>query len=70
MKPEFSEFSFGYALTENARHAGLGDFTAAPIFSSTVAEGRAGGGYDVELTFNGVPMLLQFKIPEVLTRHS
>ena len=70
MKPEFTEFSFGYALTDNLRRSTFGGFNAAPIFPSLYAEGGAQGGYDVEIPFAGAPLLLQFKVPEVLTRQS
>lgn len=70
MKPDFSEFSYGYALTDNMRRSGLGEFTAAPVLPSLIAEGAAGGGYDLAVPIDGVPMLMQFKVPDVLTRRT
>src|SRR5687768_1471231 len=67
---EFSEFSYGYALTHSitsALGAALGN---APIFPSLIQEGSSGGGYDVKLPIVPFPMFLQFKIPHVLTRSS
>ena len=67
----FTEFSFGYALTDNIIHAGLpGMPAAAPIFPSLIAEGSAGGGYDVKIPAAPVPLFLQFKIPQVIRRRS
>ena len=69
MRPEFTEFSFGYAITDSISRS-LGGFDIAPVFPNLFAEGQPAGGYDVAIQINGVPMLLQFKVPEVLTRHS
>lgn len=66
---EFSEFTYGYALTEN-----LGRLTpvkALPVFPSLVEEGEKTGGYDVAVSpGGGLPVLLQFKVPQVMTRTS
>jgi len=43
----FSEFSYGYAMTDNILHSGLPYTPNAPVFLSLLAEGGAGGGYDV-----------------------
>lgn len=65
---QFSEFSFGYALTDSLVNSfGPG---AAPVFANQVVEGKPGGGYDMKLPLNPVPMFFQFKIPAVLTRAS
>jgi hypothetical protein len=66
----FTEFSFGYALTDNLIHAGLPSTSAAPVFPSLIAEGSAGGGYDVKIPARPVPLFLQFKIPQVVRRRS
>lgn len=73
MRAEFSEFSYGFAVTrEYTLEPGGGD--TVPIFPSLVEEGRGGGGYDVMLeqvlAHPGVPLFLQFKRPEALTRRS
>src|SRR5205809_7131835 len=67
---EFSEFSYGFALT----HSFVGSFSSAlgraPIFPSLIQEGSSGGGYDVKLPLVPFAIFLQFKIPSVLTRSS
>ena len=66
----FSEFSYGYAMTDNILHSGLPHSSLAPIFPSLFAEGRPGGGYDVMIPLRPVPIFLQFKIPQVVRRWS
>ena len=67
MKPDMSEFSFGYAVTSEVmdRYA-LSSF-GAPQFPSLQQEGKT-GGYDVALP--GIAVFLQFKLSEELTRRS
>lgn len=67
---QFSEFSYGYALTDNILHSGLPCTPHAPVFPSLYAEGTAGGGYDVRIPRYPVPIFLQFKIPQVMRRRS
>jgi hypothetical protein len=66
---EFSEFTFGFALTENfGRQTSL---KAVPVFPSLIEEGTQTGGYDVAIDDgNGLPLLLQFKVPQVVNRRS
>jgi hypothetical protein len=59
-----SEFSYGYALTEELANGSLGQLIAAHVFPSLIQEGRAGGGYDVQLPFRGRPLFLQFKLSD------
>lgn len=66
--PEISEFSYGFALTNEL--VGWTTLRAAPIFPSLIEEGRAGGGYDVKLELPGIPLYLQFKRAECMTRRS
>jgi hypothetical protein len=67
--PEFSEFSFGFALTENLINGSyLPGVKGAPTFPNLYSEGKAGGGYDVKIPAKGFPLFLQFKIPQVITR--
>ena len=67
MKPDISEFSFGYALTEAfIRDAGL-PIVSAPIFPSLIEEGRA-GGHDVAIRFQGFLLFLQFKLSHFMKR--
>ena len=55
MEPEFSEFSYGYALTDELIHWNGTKLKAAPVFPSLYDEG-AGKGYDLKLDRqNGVP---------------
>lgn len=68
MIPRISEFSYGFALTnEIVRWAEL---SAAPLFPSLIAEGGPGGGFDVKLDRPGAPLFLQFKRSECMTRRS
>ena len=68
MEPTFSEFSYGYALTQELASGKFGSLIAAPVFPSLVREGQAGGGYDIHLPFAGVPLFLQFKLSHYLHR--
>jgi len=68
MKPLLSEFSYGYAITEELAAGSVPPLTAAPIFPSLIAEGAL--GYDVELPFFGAPLFLQFKLSDKLVRHT
>ena len=66
MKPDFSEFSYGFALTsELIDRYGLRQL-GAPLFPSLIEEGKKGGGFDVKMP--GLPIFFQFKISEQLTR--
>jgi hypothetical protein len=65
---EFSEFSFGYALTDSLVEAFRHNLGVAPVFANQVAEGKPGGGYDMKLPLNPIPLFFQFKIPSVLIR--
>ncbi|MCA9468576.1 MAG: hypothetical protein KC643_24485 [Nitrospira sp.] len=68
---EFSEFSYAYAVTDNLINGGLlPGIKGAPIFPSLYAEGKKGGGYDVEIPKRGAPLFLQYKIPQIVTRTS
>jgi hypothetical protein len=69
MKPNISEFSYGYALTECLieflRSQPL-SLTAAPLFPSLYDEGRPGGGYDLRLDLPGIVLFLQFKLSDYI----
>jgi hypothetical protein len=65
-QPDFSETSYGYALTKETTHALGSNLIAAPHFPTLRKEGGAGGGYDVKLDRPGVPLLIQFKRPDVM----
>ena len=68
MDPDISEFSYGYALTEELIQSSTYGLEAAPLFPSLIAEGRAGGGFDVSLPFTGWPVFLQFKLCHYMKR--
>lgn len=57
-------------MTENIRRSGLPHTSHAPVFLSLLAEGSAGGGYDVSIPLYPVPVFLQFKIPQIMHRRS
>lgn len=63
MKSKLSEFSYGYALTEElSRYNSL---IAAPYLPSLRNEGNT-GGYDVRIEYLAGPLFLQFKLSEKL----
>jgi len=67
-KCQFSEFSYGYCLTEDLVVGQGTPITAAPIFPSLVQEGQAGMGYDVAFARPGIPLFLQFKLVHQMLR--
>jgi len=64
MRPEFSEFSYGFALTQEVCDL-FSDRLYAPAFPSLLAEGQPGGGYDVFIPEAAI--FLQFKVSDRLT---
>lgn len=70
MRPDISEFSYGYALTDELIHWHGTMLTAAPVFPSLYQEGQSGGGYDVMLQRPGIPLFLQFKLADYMVRNS
>ncbi len=68
MKLKFTEFSYGYAFTENLIRSSATGPAAAPVFPNLVQEGQL--GYDMKIDFPGVPLFFQFKLPERMVRHS
>ena len=56
MEANFSEFSYGYAITEELAGGKVGRLLGAPIFPSLYNEGQSGGGYDVQLPLQGAPL--------------
>ena len=70
MRPTFSEFSYGFALTNELIEATGMAITAAPIFPSLTAEGRVGGGWDLRLDRPSVPLYLQFKLCHKMKRRN
>lgn len=70
MKPDISEFSYGYAVTEELVAKAGAKVIGAPIFPSLYEEGQKGGGYDVKIPVKGSPIFLQFKLSDQLKRSS
>lgn len=68
MKPDISEFSYGYAVTEELVANNCGRVIGAPVFPSLYEEGKEGGGYDVKVPLVGRPIFLQFKLTDCLER--
>lgn len=64
MRSLISEFSYGYALTEELASGEFGPLVGAPIFPSLLEEGRPGGGYDLRLPLAGMSVFLQFKLSD------
>jgi hypothetical protein len=67
-KCQFSEFSYGYCLTEDLIVGQGTPLTAAPVFPSLVEEGQPGVGYDVRFDRPGTPLFLQFKLVHQMIR--
>ncbi|MCX6875456.1 MAG: hypothetical protein NTW21_16865 [Verrucomicrobia bacterium] len=70
MKPDISEFSYGYALTDELINWHGTSLTAAPVFPSLYQEGQSGGGYDLMLQRPGLPLFLQFKLSHCMVRRT
>lgn len=66
MKPNISEFSYGYALTEELVKGVGTKITSAPVFPSLYQEGKKGGGWDLKLKKGGIPLFIQFKLSHYL----
>ncbi len=66
MKARFSEFGYGYTVTEELVRAvrRIKPSVPAPFFPSLYKEGQSGFGYDMRL--RGVPVFLQFKLSEYM----
>ncbi|GAG33997.1 unnamed protein product, partial [marine sediment metagenome] len=70
VRPNISEFSYGYALTEELINWHGTQLTAAPLFPSLYQEGQQGGGFDLKLERPGIPLFLQFKLSDCMVRKS
>jgi hypothetical protein len=70
LTPDISEFSYGFALTQELIAIADPPLRAAPIFPSLIEEGRPGGGYDVRLDIPGFPLFVQFKRADCMVRRS
>src|ERR1700761_7261345 len=67
---QFSEFTFGFALTHNLINQLSVGGRVVPTFPSLKEEGKRHGGYDVEIPNYGAPLFLQFKLPQIVKRQS
>jgi hypothetical protein len=61
---EFSEFAYTFGLTAELAGSIEGGLRTAPVFPSTIAEGKL--GYDAFLDLPGIPLFLQFKRPVLM----
>ncbi len=68
MKPEMSQFSYGFAFTNELITAPGVHVVAAPEFPSLQKEGKPGGGYDVKIPF-GSPRFVQY-LPKQIVDNS
>ena len=68
MNPDFSEFSYGYAVTEELAKTHKAHLLGAPIFPSLYEEGKVGGGYDMKIPMAGKAIFIQFKLSDYLER--
>jgi len=66
----FSEFSYGFALTNEIVALSNPPIVSAPVFPSLIREGGSGGGYDVALDRPGKPLFLQFKLSQWIQRRN
>jgi len=64
----FSEFSYGYAFTENLIRSSTAAPNTAPIFPNLVQEAQL--GYDVKINLPGLPLFFQFKLPRLMVRET
>ena len=62
----YSEFSFGYAFTENLVRSSAKGPATAPRFPNLQEEAQL--GFDVEVDVGGAPLFLQYKLPEPMVR--
>ncbi|RWB61868.1 MAG: hypothetical protein EOQ48_14055 [Mesorhizobium sp.] len=66
MKVGYTEFSFGYAFTENLIRSSPVAPVGAPVFPNLIQEGVS--GFDVRINFPATPLFLQYKLPELMRR--
>lgn len=66
MKVGYTEFSFGYAFTENLIRSSPIAPVGAPVFPNLIQEGA--WGFDIRINFPGAPLFLQYKLPELMRR--
>ncbi len=66
MKVGYTEFSYGYAFTENLIRSSVTAPVGAPVFPNLVQEAQS--GFDVQINLPGVPLFFQYKLPELMRR--
>jgi hypothetical protein len=66
MKVGYTEFSFGYAFTENLMRSVTARPSGAPVFPNLNQEAEL--GYDVRIDFPAAPLFFQYKLPELMVR--
>ncbi|TPL47997.1 hypothetical protein FJ942_26360 [Mesorhizobium sp. B2-4-2] len=66
MKVGYTEFSFGYAFTENLIRSSPIAPVGAPVFPNLIQEGS--WGFDIRINFPATPLFLQYKLPELMRR--
>ncbi len=66
MRVGYSEFSFGYAFTENLIRSASTTPQGAPVFPNLVQEAHL--GFDVRINLPGLPLFFQYKLPELMRR--
>ena len=69
-KCQFSEFSYGYCLTEDLVIGQSMPLIGAPVFPSLIEEGQPGVGFDVRFDLPGTPLFLQFKLVHQMIKAS
>lgn len=66
MKLGYTEFSFGYAFTENMIRSSSTRPSSAPVFPNLIQEAQL--GFDVKIDQPGAPLFFQYKLPERMVR--
>lgn len=66
MQIGYTEFSYGYAFTENLIRSASSAPRGAPVFPNLVQEATL--GYDVRINLPGVPLFFQYKLPAIMRR--
>ena len=67
--PDFSEFTYGFALTYELVNLSSLPLAFTPVFPSLLREGSAGGGYDVQIPAgSSTGLFLEFKACQKISR--
>lgn len=68
MKIGYTEFSFGYAFTENLIRSLASKPLGAPVFPNLIQEAKL--GYDIKIDMPGCPLFFQYKLPELMVKNT